>query len=86
MQETKMCEMVQHFQKVTCQKGHGNPEILIKLSLVFEANQNASGGAIKIALMLWIQNNKCCGDLCVRALDLTFSTRKRKIGRIRDQS
>lgn len=80
-----MCEMVQRFQKVTCQKGHGNPEILIKLSLVFEANQNALGGAVKIALMLWIRN-KCCGDLCVRALDLTFSTRKRKIGRISDQS
>lgn len=40
--------MVQHFQKSACQRGHGNPEILIKLTSEFdEANQNASGGAIK---------------------------------------
>lgn len=48
MQETSMCKTVQPFLKVTCQRGHRNPEMLIKLTVKFEANQTASGGVIEI--------------------------------------
>lgn len=40
----------------------------------------------KLALIFWIQNNGFVGGLCVRVLDLTYSTWKRAIARIEDQS
>lgn len=52
----QMCKMFQCFRKVACQKGHGNPEMLVKRALEFdEVHQNASG-----ALIFWKYPGKNC--------------------------
>lgn len=72
--------------KVTLQREHENPVILIKLTVgLFEANQDASRGAIGfIFFSPWIESNSFVGDLCVRAL--TYSMWRRGIASVRGQS